>query len=84
MTVEDVDEAVDEGWTPYFYDGEHEHGPACPSCSEVVLHAGDDGEVEVKQEYRKSIKYLDEERPDPADDLVMTVMIKAAPGGKPH
>ena len=84
MIVEDVDEAIDEGWTPYFYEDEHEHGPACPSCSEAVLHTGDDGEIEVKQEYRKRIKYLDESPPHPGDDLVMTVLITKTHGGKPH
>jgi hypothetical protein len=26
MEIESMDEAIDEGWIPYFYDGETEHG----------------------------------------------------------
>ena len=37
IQIDSVDEAVEEGWTPYFYDGETEHEVACPSCSETLL-----------------------------------------------
>jgi hypothetical protein len=44
ITVETIDEAIEGGWTPYFYDADKELEPACPSCSEALLHIGEDGE----------------------------------------
>jgi DNA-directed RNA polymerase subunit RPC12/RpoP len=58
--IDSMDEALEEGWTPYFHEGETEHEFACPGCSEVFLETGEDGEMEVKEEYRGKIKYLDE------------------------
>jgi len=45
---------------PYFYEGETEHEPACPTCSEALLQVGKDGEMEVKEEYRGKIRFLEE------------------------
>jgi hypothetical protein len=36
------------------------HDVACPSCSQTLLRQGDDGELEVKEEFRGKLKYLDE------------------------
>ena len=37
-TVADVDEAVEAGWIPSYYDyDDHEHGPACPTCVKTRL-----------------------------------------------
>ena len=60
ILIDSVDEAVEEGWTPYFYDGETEHEVACPACTQALLQDGKDGEMEVKVEYRGKLKYLDE------------------------
>jgi hypothetical protein len=60
IQIDSVDEAVEEDWTPYFYDGETEHEVACPSCSQTLLRQGDDGELEVREEYRGKLRYLDE------------------------
>jgi hypothetical protein len=60
IRIDSVDEAVEAGWTPYFYDGETEHEVACPSCTETLLQIGEDGEMEVKEEYQGRLKYLDE------------------------
>ena len=60
MVVDSIDEAVDQGWIPYFYDGYEEHETACPSCTEALLQEGVDGEMEVKEEYQGRLKYLDE------------------------
>jgi hypothetical protein len=60
VIVDSIDEAVDQGWIPYFYDGAEEHETACPSCTEALLRNGDDGEMEVKDEYRGKLRYLDE------------------------
>jgi len=61
IVIDSIDEAIDEGWIPYFYDRETEHEFACPGCSEVFLESGKDGEMEVKAEYRGKITYKDEE-----------------------
>jgi len=60
LELDSVDEAVEQGWIPYFYEGETANEFACPGCSEVFLEPGKDGEMEVKAEYRGKITYLDE------------------------
>ena len=60
IQIDSVDEAVEEGWTPYFYDGEFEHEVACPACTHALLQEGKDGEMEVKKEYRGKLRYMDE------------------------
>ena len=55
-----IEEAIEAGWTPYFHDGDQEHGPACRSCTEALLQEGKCGELEVKEEFRGKLKYLDE------------------------
>ena len=60
IQIGSVDEAVVEGWIPYLYDGTQMHEVACPSCSQTLLRQGDDGEFEVKEEFRGTLKYLDE------------------------
>jgi len=50
--IDSVDEAVEEGSTPYFCDGETEHEFACLGCAETFLQEGEDGEMEVKDGYR--------------------------------
>ena len=60
IQIDSVDEAVEEGWTPYFYDGQTEHEVACPACTQALLQEGTDGEWEVKEEYRGKLRYLDE------------------------
>ncbi len=59
--IDSIDDAIDKGWSPYFYDGETEHEVCCPSCSETILQVGQDGEMEVKPEYRGRIVYADTE-----------------------
>ncbi len=34
FAVDTVDEIVEEGWTPRFFDGNQEHETACPFCAE--------------------------------------------------
>jgi hypothetical protein len=58
IRIDSVDEAVEEGWTPYFYDGQTEHEVACPACTQAVLQEGKDGEMEVKEESRGKLRYL--------------------------
>jgi len=73
IEIESIDDAINEGWIPYFYDGETEHEFVCPGCSEVFLEQGKDGEIEVKEEYRGKIKYLDEK---PKEHWVMGIAVK--------
>ncbi len=75
IVIDSIDEAIQEGWIPYFYEKEREHEFACPGCSEIFLQSGKDKEMEVKQEYRGKIKYLDEK---PEEHLAMWVMLKSS------
>ena len=52
-------EAIEEGWTPYFYEGDKEHEFACSGCPQAILRVDDIGEMEVKEEYRGKLRYLD-------------------------
>jgi hypothetical protein len=55
MVIDSIDEAREQGRIPCFYEGEIEHGPVCPSCSEKLICRGEDGEMDVKEEYRGKI-----------------------------
>ena len=68
ITVETIDEAVEEGWTPCFFDGDQEHEVACPSCTETLLQTGEDGEIEVNEEFRGKLNYLDDGREKSGED----------------
>jgi len=59
IEVETIDEAIEDGWIPDFYEGEDEHGPACSSCTETMIVSGEDGEMELKAEYRGKVQYMD-------------------------
>jgi hypothetical protein len=59
IQIDSLEEAVEEGWTPYFYDLEREYELACPSCTKTLLKEGQDGEMEVKEQYRENnLRYL--------------------------
>ena len=47
IETDSVDHAIDEGWTPYFYEEDKECGPACPGCSETLITLGEDGETQI-------------------------------------
>jgi hypothetical protein len=81
IQIDSVEEAVEQGWTPYFFDGHQEHEVACPSYSETLLQMGKDGEVEVKEEYRWKLKYLDESEDEAWQDHSQVVM--AVSGNEP-
>jgi hypothetical protein len=82
IQIDSVDEAVEEGWIPYFFDGDREHEVACPSCSETLLRQGEDGELEVKEEYRGKLKYLDGSEEEAWQDhsKVVAVVLENEPG----
>ena len=73
IEIESIDEAIEQDWIPYFYEVDKEHEFACPGCSEIFLESGEDGEMEVKEEYRGKISYLDEK---PKEHLVMGIMLR--------
>ena len=74
IQIDSVDEAIEEGWCPYFYDGETEHEVACPACTHALLQEGKDGELEVKEEYRGKLKYLDESEDEAWQDHPQVVI----------
>ena len=61
--TDSMDEAIEEGWIPYFYEEDKEHGPACPGCSETLITLGDDGEMQISPEYIGKIIY----QPEPSE-----------------
>jgi len=77
IQIDSVDEAVEEGWTPYFHEGKTEHEVACPACAHALLQEGKYGEMEVKEEFRGKLKYLNEsgeEAWQDHSDIVMAVL----------
>jgi len=72
IEINPIDEAIEQGWIPFFYEGDKEHEFVCPGCSEVFLELAEDGAMEIKEEYQGKIKYLDERV---KEDLVMEVML---------
>ena len=86
IEVETVDEAIDSSWIPYFYEGEVEHGPACSSCAETMIDVGEDGEMELKAEYRGKIQYMDGDyagKPK-KEDLVIEIFMTEERKGQTH
>ena len=60
ITIDSVEEAIDEGWIPYVWEGDSEQeGPFCGSCFEGLIEIDEDGEFVVKEEYRGKIIYQD-------------------------
>jgi len=55
--INSIEESIEQGWIPYFYESEIECGPACPECSETLIQMGKDGEMELKEQYEGKIRY---------------------------
>jgi hypothetical protein len=72
IEIDDIENAVDEGWIPSFYDGDTDHEFACSGCSKSLLQVGDDGEMELKPEYQGKILYGQAE---PKESLVIGIAI---------
>ena len=47
ISIDSFDDAVEEGWIPFFFEGDGEHGPACASCSEKLICQSQDGNFEL-------------------------------------
>ena len=82
IEINSVDDAAENDWTPYFYDGTQRHDVACPSCSQTLLGQGDHGELEVKDEFRGKLKYLRERRHEPPQEhlAIGIAIIESDPG----
>ena len=55
--VESIEEAIDQGWIPYFYEDQLEFGPACPECSEALLGIDENGDLELNGQCQGKISY---------------------------
>jgi hypothetical protein len=84
ITIDSIDDAVEESWTPYFYEGEIEHEFACPDCAETLLRGGHHGEREVKWEYKGKITFLDEGKDLNSAEHVMIGIAFKEPDGEKH
>ncbi|MFP3929287.1 MAG: hypothetical protein ACLFUP_10305 [Desulfobacteraceae bacterium] len=60
MEVDSIEQAIQENWVPGFWEYDQEHGPACAFCSEKLLVLAEDGEFELRQEYRGKLIYKEE------------------------
>ena len=68
IQIDSLEAAAEQGWTPYFYDLDQEYELACPGCSEALLQIVEDGEMEVKEEYRGKLRYLVKRTPAPPQE----------------
>jgi hypothetical protein len=59
ITIDSVEKMLEQDWIDSFFDGEDEHGPLCPSCTDTLLYIAPDGEFELKEEYRGKIIFHD-------------------------
>jgi hypothetical protein len=69
------EESTDSGWVLCFYEGEEEHGPACPTCAATLLCAAEDGEMEVRDQYIGRIVYQDCTVEENMESLLMVGMV---------
>ena len=60
IEINSIEELIDQGWIPYFYEGEIEYGPACSECSGTLLQMAEDGEMELKERYEGEIIYQED------------------------
>ena len=71
IEVESIEDAIDQGWVPYFYDGQIEYGPACSECSDALLKIDEDGEMELKEQYRGKISYKENFFHDASEERIL-------------
>jgi len=68
--VDSFCEALEEGWCPGFYEGNDLHDMACAACTDMLLQYGEDDELEVKDEYRGKLRFLDTPENDARQELL--------------
>ena len=71
LEINSIEESIDQGWIPYFYDAEIECGLACPECSGTLIQMGKDGEMELKEQYEGKIEYKENCFCEPSDEEYM-------------
>ena len=79
IQVDSPEQAMDEGWIPSFYEGQKEHGPACAGCSDSLLELGQDGEMQIKEEYQGKIKYKEDQDEAPKEGFAIGIAIRDDP-----
>jgi hypothetical protein len=60
ISVDSMEDIIEDDWVFCFFDGNDEHGPLCPSCSDLLLRTDEDGEYELKNEFRGKLTYDDQ------------------------
>jgi len=60
IEIYSIEELLDQGWIPYFYEGEIEYGPTCSECSGTLLQMAEDGGMELKERYQGEIIYQED------------------------
>jgi len=68
IETDSIEESIDQGWIPYFYESEIECGPACPECSGALLQMSKYGDMKIKEQYQGKIKYKDNFSYKPSDE----------------
>ena len=76
ITVDSIDEAINNGWIPYFYEEDKEHEFACDGCSETLLELGEDGEMEVKEEFKGKVMFQPGKPSAPKEHLMMGILLR--------
>jgi hypothetical protein len=86
IVIDSIEEAIEAGCIPYFYEGDQQHEPACRECSEILLRVNENGEMEVREEYPGKIKHLDgsESKERPRGGRVMGIAVREGEGGRRH
>ena len=68
IEIDSVEDAIEQGWIPYFYEGEIEYGPACPECTGTLLQVSEDGEMALKEQYQGKIQYKEDYLHKPSEE----------------
>ena len=71
IEMDSIEESIDQGWIPFFYEGEIECGPACPECSGTLLQVGKDGAMEIKEQYQGKIRYKEILFNEPSEERIL-------------
>jgi hypothetical protein len=76
LSISSIEKVLEEDWILYFFEGQEEHGPVCPSCSDLLIYIAHDGVYELKKEFKGKIIYNDQLESldldnDPFDDVVL-------------
>lgn len=74
ISINATEEVFEQGWVFCFFEGDEEHGPVCPSCSDRLIYIAHDGVYELKKEYRGKVIYNDQLEmydDDPLSDVVL-------------